>query len=126
MASRLNKYEVSEPHMGTLFTITALAEFDPAKDIRAAFDRVAALDAALSDYKPDSELNRLCRAGRAKVSDDLLKIFEASQRLAQESGGAFDITEGPVIRLWREARKSKRLPLPSALIDAADRTGWRN
>ena len=68
--------------MGTLFRMTVYAEADPSVAFKAAFDRVAGLDQKLSDYKPDSELNRLCRAGRAEVSDDLLAVLSTAQRLA--------------------------------------------
>ena len=112
--------------MGTLFRITVWTDRDPGVAIRAAFARVAELDDRLSDYKPDSELNRLCRAGGGEPGDDLLALLKASDRLARETDGAFDVTQGPVVRLWREARKSKRLPEPVALMNAADRSGYQN
>jgi thiamine biosynthesis lipoprotein len=112
--------------MGTLVRLTAYAAADPAAAFREAFGRIADLDSKLSDYKPDSELNRLCRARTLRVSADLLAVLKAAQQLAAESDGAFDITEGPVIRLWRETRRTHQLPAPAALIQAADRTGYRN
>ncbi len=60
----------------------------------AAFGRLRELDELLSDYKPDSELNRLCRAGRLRVGEDLFRVLEMAQRVAEESGGAFDVTIG--------------------------------
>jgi thiamine biosynthesis lipoprotein len=45
--------------------------------------------------------------------------------LARATDGAFDITQGPVIRLWRDARKTARLPDPAALKEAASRSGFR-
>ena len=59
------------------------------------------------------------------VSEDLFAVLAASQDLAEATGGAFDITQGPVIRLWREARKTARVPGPAALQDAASRSGFR-
>ena len=47
----------------------------------------------------------------------------AGSRVA--TNGAFDITQGPVVRLWREARKTGRLPDPAALKEAASRSGFR-
>ncbi len=122
--SKPSSYDATEPYMGTLFTLKAEAAHDPARAFRAAFNRIADLDNKLSDYKPDSELNRLCQAGHAVVSADLLIVLTHAQRLAADSGGAFDVTQGPVIRLWREARRLKRLPAPADLIDAADRSGY--
>ncbi len=123
-------FEAVEAHMGTLVRIKLYAG-SPAEAqsaFRTAFDRVAELDQALSDYKPDSELNRICRTAVGRpvpASRDLLVVLDASQRLAAESGGAFDVTLGPVIRLWREARHDGRVPSAEALKAAATRTGFR-
>uniref|UniRef100_Q01TF1 FAD:protein FMN transferase n=1 Tax=Solibacter usitatus (strain Ellin6076) TaxID=234267 RepID=Q01TF1_SOLUE len=129
-ASDLRLYESVEPHMGTLVRIKLYAESDQqaAPAFRAAFDRIAQLDSALSDYKPDSELNRVCRspAGHpVKADPDLFRVLAASVALSEETGGAFDVTLGPVIRLWRRARLDHRLPSSEALADAASRSGYR-
>ena len=105
--------------MGTLVRITLYAPGEQAaKDaFSAAFDRIRNLDRILSDYRPDSELNQITKAavGRAvRVSEDLFTVLAASQELAEATGGAFDITQGPVVRLWREARATARLPDPAA------------
>ena len=130
LASSLHPYEAVEPHMGTLFRIKLYAtDQDQAQHaFRAAFDRVAALDDTLSDYKPDSELNRLCRNAvqhPIKVSDDLFRVISASEKLSQNSDGAFDITIGPLTHLWREARKSNHLPDKVAVQEAGARCGFR-
>ena len=116
--------------MGTLVRITVYTPGErTARDaFRAAFDRIRDLDRILSDYRPDSELNEITKAavGRAvPVSDDLFAVLRASQDLAEATGGAFDVTQGHAIRLWREARKSARMPDPAALREAAGRSGFR-
>jgi FAD:protein FMN transferase len=128
--AELHRYEAVEPHMGTLVRITVYTSGEPsARDaFRAAFDRIRDLDGILSDYRPDSELNHITKAavGRAvPVSEDLFAVLRASQDLAEATGGAFDITQGPVVRLWREARKTARVPDPAALAEAARRSGFR-
>jgi len=113
--------------MGSMARIVAYVKDQDSARVafRAAFARIAELDSILSDYKPDSELNKLCVARSAIVGRDLFRVLAASQKLAAESDGAFDITAGPVIRLWREARKSKTLPDSRAIEAARERTGWR-
>ena len=126
----LARYEAVEPHMGTLVRITVYA---PSQRVAqsafgAAFDRIRALDEILSDYRPDSELNRVSKIALNRavpVSEDLFAVLARSQELAEATGGAFDITQGPVIRLWREARKSGRVPDHAALHEAATRSGFR-
>src|SRR5688572_14324606 len=116
--------------MGTLVKITVYSrgEEEARRAFRAGFDRIGELDAILSDYRPDSELNRLT-AGEVgtprAVSRDLFVVLSAAQELAEQTQGAFDVTMGPVIRIWREARKLNRLPDPGALAAAAGRTGYR-
>jgi FAD:protein FMN transferase len=126
----LQRFEAVEPHMGTLVRITVYTPDEQAAKhaFRAGFDRIRTLDAILSDYKPDSELSRITKTAVRRavpVSDDLFTVLRASQDLAAATGGAFDITQGPVIRLWRDARKTGRVPDPAALKDAASRSGFR-
>ena len=127
---QLHSFEAVEPHMGTLVSIKLYAR-DQAQAraaVRAAFDRIAGLDEILSDYKPASELNRivLSAVGRpAKISDDLFRVLEASEALSDASGGAFDVTVGPVVRLWRQARKEHQLPDRDALDAALSHCGYR-
>ena len=107
----------SQPHMGTLVRIQLYAADAgrPNAGFRAAFERIAQLDAMLSDYRADSEVNRLCRAAvgtPVKVSADLFRVLAAARQLAEETDGAFDVTLGPVTQLWRQARRQHRLPAP--------------
>jgi thiamine biosynthesis lipoprotein len=95
---------------------------------RAAFKRVGEVEQAASDYLKTSELNKLCATAATRpvaLSDDLLTLLVESQRLAERSDGAFDITVGPYVRRWRVARKEKRLPDPEALAAASKLVGWR-
>ncbi len=85
----------------------------------AAFARIHQLNGILSDYDPKSELRRLCAtAGQGKavrVSEELWNVLVHADTLAKRSGGAFDVTVGPVVRLWRRARRRKLLPPPEIL-----------
>lgn len=119
----LRRFEFAETHMGSEFKIVLYSPDEPTarRASRSAFDRIAALDAAFSDYQPDSELMRLCdRAGGppVRVSDDLLDILQRSRSVYEKSQGAFDVTVGPVVRLWRRARRDRKMPAPDALEKA--------
>ncbi len=123
-------FEAVEPHMGTLVRISLYTDGEEGARaaFRAAFARIAEIDGALSDYRPESELNQVCRTAASMpvvVGGDLFGVLAASQRLAEESGGAFDITLGPVIRLWRQARRDQRLPSAAELREAEARSGYR-
>jgi thiamine biosynthesis lipoprotein len=92
-------------------------------------ERIHALNAVMSDYDDQSELRRLCdTAGGGKavaVSDDLWKVLLHAQNTSEQSEGAFDVTVGPVVRLWRRARRQKELPSPEKLEAARALVGYR-
>jgi thiamine biosynthesis lipoprotein len=108
----------------------ALHASDQAAALRAAtaaFARIAALDAAMSDYRADSEIRAVARLAPAPVpvSRDVYACVSRALEIARDTGGAFDPTVGPVIALWREARATGRLPARAALQAARGLTGWR-
>lgn len=104
--------------MGTLVGITLFARSaSEAKEaFTRAYARIAALNQLLSDYLPDSELNRLSTQPQ-HVSAELYTVLTFARQLSAATGGAFDVTIGPLTRLWR-----KRQPLTEAARALVD---WR-
>jgi len=95
----------------------------------SAYARIAALEDVMSDYRPTSEVSRLAaqaERGPVVISADLARVLGRAQALARASGGAFDVTCGPLVALWRDARKTGALPAASAISAARARVGWRN
>ena len=123
------RFEFHEPHMGTDTRIVVYADDERGAGAaaRAAFDRVEGLNAILSDYQSTSELMTLsARAGQGAVviSDDLFRVLAAAQDLAARSDGAFDVTCGPLTRLWRRARHVSELPATARVDEARALTGF--
>ena len=125
------RFEFTQIQMGMPFRIVLYApDADSANAAaRAAYARIRQLNGIMSDYEPDSELTRLCRtAGSGKavaVSPDLLAVLSHSLDLSKKSDGAFDVTVGPLVRLWRKARKTKAFPTDEELAAARDVVGFR-
>ncbi|GAC1335628.1 MAG: FAD:protein FMN transferase [Isosphaeraceae bacterium] len=95
---------------------------------RAAFDRIGRLDKVLSDYEPDSELSRLGDASggpAVETSEDLFDLLRRSQEISDRTEGAFDITVGPVVRLWRRSRRTGKMPDADLLAAARSRVGYK-
>ncbi len=93
----------------------------------AAYARFAELEQIMSDYRPASELMRVCEkagGGPVRVSRELFTVLERAREVAELSGGAFDITCGPLVRLWREARSTGELPSEIAISEARKLVGW--
>ncbi len=115
-------------HMGMPVRIVVYAQREDAdRGARAAFATIAALEDIMSDYRPASEVRRLgARAGRwTGVSDPLFAVLARARAIAETTEGAFDPTVGPLVALWREARRTRYLPTPARLDAARQRVGWR-
>ncbi len=127
----LNRYEYSQPEMGLPFRMVLYASDQASAQTAAtaAYKRIRDLNDILSDYDPDSELSRLSQtAGQGQVvhvSQDLWVMLERSQRLAARTEGAFDVTVGPCVILWRKARRVKLMPKPEALAEARAAVGYK-
>lgn len=124
------RFEYEHVQMGTWFRLVAYAPDKATADgaASAAFDRVDALNSILSDYIDDSEVSRLTRKTNVKirvpVGEDLWRILELARPIEQASGGAFDLTTGPLTRLWRAARERGSPPDPHAIQDAKRFVGY--
>jgi thiamine biosynthesis lipoprotein len=126
--ARQERFEYSEVHMTMPVRIVVYAgdEAVARRAARAALDRVAQLEATLSDYRPQSELKRLEGSAGAwtPVSADLFDVLGRAVELARITGGAFDPTGAPIVNVWREARRSGVMPSERALDSARALVGW--
>lgn len=126
-AQAWTRLEAVEPHMGTLVRITLYARDSAGVQsaFTQAFNRIGQLDQTLSDYIASSELNQLRCGAALPVSPDLFAVVHAAQQISIATGGVFDVTIGPLVRLWRQARAAHRAPDPSQIAMARALTGFR-
>jgi thiamine biosynthesis lipoprotein len=128
-AAPVERASETRRQMGVPWTITVFARDRAAGSaaIAAGFAEIARLERVLSDYDPESELARLsARAGAAEptaVGDDLWRVLEAAEGFREQTQGAFDISVGPLTTLWRQARRSGRLPRADKLAAARATVG---
>ena len=128
----LERFEFLQIQMGVPFKVVLYAPHEAIANraVRAAFRRIKQLNRIFSDYAPDSELMQFCRiSGPEKpveVSSELYFVLSRSLALSRQSGGAFDVSVGPVVKLWRKARRRKRLPNPEALAVARRLMGFQS
>lgn len=130
-SSPLARYEFAQVHMGMPVRIVLYAGDETTARAAAAagFARIAALEDVFSDYRAGSELSRL--NGRAggddafPVSAEMAVVMRTALDVARATRGAFDPTSGPLVSLWREARRTRQLPAADRLAAARDLVGWQ-
>jgi thiamine biosynthesis lipoprotein len=118
--------------MGSAWTVR-IAGALPAtgEDLRAGVQsRFEAVDRALSTYRPDSALSRFNQDDRGEwldIDPELAVVMSYGLSLAEASGGAYDLTVGPLVNLWGFGPDPARDRVPdAAAIEAARaRVGWQ-
>jgi FAD:protein FMN transferase len=118
---------------GTTYHITLVPQAaapDAAPLQQAVAQRLAEIDRALSGYRDDSELSRFNRAPVGEWIDigaDLYAVLKFAERISELSGGAFDITAAPLIRLWGfgAGTTTGQVPDADAIAQARAQVGFR-
>jgi thiamine biosynthesis lipoprotein len=131
-SSELSRFEYQRAEMGMPFRIVLYATNQGLANAaaEAAYARIQQLNGIMSDYDPDSELSKLsATSGSGKavaVSPDLWLVLARAEDLARRSDGAFDVTVGPFVNLWRRARRQHQLPDPQRLAEARRAVGYKS
>jgi thiamine biosynthesis lipoprotein len=116
--------------MGTSMQVQAIGGDEAARHaaIDESFAAMAEVDRLMSNYRSDSELshvNREAARGPVVVSDPLLRVIEAAQRVSADSNGAFDVTVGPLVQLWGFRDKMPHIPTSAELAAVRPLVGYR-
>ncbi len=97
--------------------------------VEAVFEEVNRLDLLLSNYQDSSELslvNRMAAQRPVRVDPELFRLLATCEHYSALSEGAFDLTVGPLMRVWGFYRGTGALPAPAELTRAMQTVGYRN
>ena len=97
---------ITGPTMGTTFTVKVVTD-DATETQRDRLTRIMrrvvdGVDEHMSTYRPESEIEDFNEGGTGEfaASSELLEVVFEAQRIARLTGGAFDITVGPLVDIW--------------------------
>ena len=116
---------------GTTYTVKIVPDADTQYDKTATQDALTAvidrINGSMSTYKNDSELSKLNQNPSTEpipISAELAHVLDTSIQMYKQSGGAFDVTLGPVINAWGFGPdKDVAQPSPAILAAAKARVG---
>ena len=117
------------PVMGTFARIVVVADnLKIAREsIKSAFLEIDTVDMLMSDYKEDSEIsliNKNAFKESVKVTKPTFEVLQKAVEFSELSEGAFDITIGPLVDLWRSAADANSLPTEDEISHARSKVGY--
>jgi thiamine biosynthesis lipoprotein len=129
-AANLVRAEGTANTMGSVFSVVVWGEdggrLEPA--VAAALDEARRLDAMLSNYRQTSEwsqVNRLAAKEPMRVSDELFQLLAACSEYSRASDGTFDITVGPLMKVWGFYRGTGHFPERAEIREALGHVGYQ-
>jgi len=128
--SKLVRVSDGRAPMGTYMAITVYAssQAEGRRAIAAAFARVEEVEAATSTYREQSDVSKLNRAAGGPamlVSRHLWTVLRRAAQISPETNGAFDVTVGPLVALWKRTWKRGRAPSEAELTAARALVSYR-
>jgi thiamine biosynthesis lipoprotein len=129
--SRSKTVQKTESIMGTEVTITVVARSyeEGETSIEAGMAELRRLDAMMSLYKDDSEITKVnLAAGKnpVKVSPEMIEVVEHAAEISKLSGGAFDVTIGPLVVLWQMRLKEGKVPTDEEIARVRSLVNYQN
>lgn len=117
--------------MGTSVQIAAVGADEAYRKaaIDESFAAILEVDRLMSNYRDDSELaliNARAAAGPVKVSDPMFAVLQAAQEVSVRSQGAFDVTVGPLLKLWGFHDRKPHVPSSEELARLRPLVSYRN
>jgi len=117
--------------MGATFAVemygSARVQLERAGDLALAEARRT--DHLLSNYRPDSELSLVNQdAARmpVRVSQEFFDLLSGCLAVSRESEGTFDLTVGPLMKVWGFFKDSGHLPSAQAVQTGLRGVGYQN
>ena len=127
----LLRLEDSLDAMGTTYSVVIYGtdRYKMQTAVGLAFEEVRRLDQMLSNYRPDSEwsqVNQNAAKRPVKVSKELFDLLAACVRYSEASEGAFDISVGPLMKVWGFYKGSGHFPHRAEIRGAMSSVGYKN
>lgn len=131
---RVETLRLSGQTMGTTWSVIMLPNADgaDAKELKQLLQkRLDQINGLMSTYDPESEISRFnnqISMDRFEISEDTAQVIELSQAISSLSGGAFDISVGPLVELWGfgTTERGKKIPSTDQVGKSLALVGYKN
>lgn len=129
-----NLQEVTGKTMGTAYIIKIAEECDETERPRIfgiAGEKITNVDTLMSTFKPDSEISRFNASESTEwfpVSPETAKVVSLAKEVSDMTGGAFDITVGPLVNLWQfgpDRNSGRTIPVDEEIAKVREEIGYK-
>ncbi len=126
------KHTEYKPLYGTTVKLDVCYIPEEEEELKPAFaeawKKLESIQEEMNVFNEQSELADINRSypEAIQVSEDMYRILQQSLYYNQLTGGMFDVTVWPLIKLWKKAAKENRYPTTEELAAVRSRIGSKN
>ena len=116
----------TELFMGTAVKLTIYDKNDE-EILDKAFNRIVEIENLVSINKENTEINKLnenAGIGPVKLSEDSFNIIKTGIEYSNVSGGGYDISIGPLVKLWNIGQEGAKVPSESEINEAINKVDY--
>jgi len=113
-------YRDTQVMMGTFVEVTSPDKEAP----NIVFSEIRRVENLLSKYKEDSDIAKLNKIGKLKVSPETFYVLQKAKEFWQLSDGVLDITVGPLMDTWGFSDKKYYYPQELEISQALSKVGF--
>jgi thiamine biosynthesis lipoprotein len=126
-----NLFKYHQVAMGTAIEITLIGNDEEAANKAAlqAFQEIKRIEALMSPWLDSSDVTRINRSAGVEwvhVSQETAEVIKRAKEISELSEGGFDITVGPLTKVWRKAREKKIPPSAEEVKEKLDLVNFKN
>lgn len=126
----LQEYKQTRTYFDTFVTIQCFyaADTDIDRTMEKCWQKLEGVNKTMNAESPLGYVSRINEFGfyGVQVSEDVYTILKEAVAFSERTGGAFDVTVYPLVRLWRTAAEAGSLPEEAALLHAKNVVGYRH
>lgn len=96
--------------------------------VEAGFEELGRLETLLSEWRETSDVSALTRGAGGElvsIAPETEAVLRLAREIAAASGGAFDPTVLPLVRLYGFLGGPERIPSDGEILDVLGRVGWQ-
>ena len=126
----MKEFKVSSKLMGSVFHLGILShnEVEAKRILQLGIDEIKRIEKLLSEFLPDSEtskINQIASHQAIVIQEECFALIERSLAISALTKGAFDISVGPLKKLYDFKNSNFQMPLKSSIKKTLRRVGYQ-
>lgn len=127
----MQEFSIRQKLMGSSFELKIVSDREEvaSENLQAGIEEIRRLETMLTEYSESSQtswLNKQAGIRQVTVDGEVFQLLKRSQAISKLTQGAFDITAGPLKKIYRFNNSDFQMPDKAARKEALSKVGFQH